>query len=339
MRCYVYDYEDIISYQVFQVLQSMQEQTNSFTKNGRFGFNDLFAGFTNLSNKKFFDNEIGSGLPVSMDNLYILKNTFQGKPIFRSVDDGTTPEQNDINYLIKVCHRDNKDLYIRAVEQGIVPSTLDIEEECRESNIKNWIEYGFLKGKIIKKKPVDKILYSEGFDKLINTEELLSFLKKSEIDIYVDYAKRWADQDLIENKSEIEELEKFMFKDFLSDALTSLDYKKIEQVCYSQDWKYGLNREPITARRIALDMAETVSRVIKSAYEKIKSNGFENNNPYICLQYQTGRLISFFYVYSVVNVGDYDKYDEEEYFIEYDNKRYYFTFTSIFSVDSFETSI
>lgn len=342
MKAYLFDVDDVIDITLFK-LKIRQWRTNcdkefmELLQKAKFQFNDVYLGIRDLHClEDLLDNSLSQySLPIIKENLYCSKTNLKGEVVFSPVYGHMSPEENGINYLLRVCNSYNRENYIRLLDDVLNESDLTIDGYIAEDGIElttKELARGFLTKHVVQKKPKDKVLYLRGFDKLIDTKKFVEELKDSDdIQKYIKYANDWYEEFGL-NQS----LEEFMFKDFLSECLTGLNYKKIIDVCNNEGWTYGMKESLISPERVALDFAESISRIISSAYKKIKNKNFLNGNQFIYIEDQLGRLKTHFNIYKIVDVGNFKDY-EEDYFIEYNSKRYYFSFSASFIVDSFET--
>lgn len=334
MRAFLFNAKDLIDATLFKLKfnqwrKKSKEEFMETLQKENFEFNSIYLGIRNLDNIEDLLEDVS--IPFIKENLYYTKTNFVGDLIFSPVYGSLSVEDNEIKYLLKVCNSFNRENFIRVLDGVLEEKDLMVENNDQVLSQKE-LARGFLLGHVTKVKPKDKLLYIGGFNRLLDTKEFLQELKDDGyIKGCIQHSREWYECEGIVDQS----LEEFMFKDFVTECLTGLDYDKIVNVCNNEGWTYGIPGSSITSERVAIDFAETISRIISSAYDKIKSLGRFDNH-YICLVDQLGRLKTFFNVYKVVDVENYNEY-EDDYFIEYNNKRFYFSFSADFIVESFET--
>ena len=167
-----------------------------------------------------------------------------------------------------------------------------------------------------------KLITSNTFDDpIFSNGRLKDFIYSNGLDEAILYGSKY----FRVNECELEE-NNILKNTILEDLMYQFDFEGVEDVCSRIGYKYLDKR--ITRKDILDDLLE----ILNSMFFTMKSL-IESNNRFTTVQHQRGRLKGYL---SLVGVEDLDSdsyYDEDTYYIVYDNKRWYFSLDFNFFIE------
>ena len=112
----------------------------------------------------------------------------------------------------------------------------------------------------------------------------------------------------------------------LEDIMYQFDFEKVVHICKQVGFYY--RDETITKRDVLDDMLEILNNMFYTMKDLI-----ESNSRFTTVQHQRGRLKGYMSLVGVEDLGSDSFYDEDQYYIVYDNKRWYFSLDFNFFIE------
>ena len=113
----------------------------------------------------------------------------------------------------------------------------------------------------------------------------------------------------------------------LEDLMYQFDFEDVEDKCSRLGYKY------LDKRITVIDILDDLLEILNGMFFTMKGL-IESNNRFATVQHQRGRLKGYMSLVGVEDLGSDSFYDEDQYYIVYDNKRWYFSLDFNFFIES-----